>query len=91
MEELKADGTIKSIISNYIGEEKGKHPYKTPEGTKYSGKKLVAATNATFPPYEYYENEKQLPCVSARLRTGHSIHYALTTIPAISYNSPNIQ
>lgn len=58
LEELKADGTIKSIISNYIGEEKGKHPYKTPEGTKYSGKKLVAATNATFPPYEYYENEK---------------------------------
>lgn len=58
LEELKSDGTIKSIISNYIGEEKGKHPYKTPEGTKYSGKKLVAATNATFPPYEYYENEK---------------------------------
>ena len=56
LEELKSDGTIKSIISNYIGEEKGKHPYKTPEGTKYSGKKLVAATNATFPPY--YENEK---------------------------------
>lgn len=58
LEELKSDGTIKSIISNYIGEEKGKHPYKTPEGTKYSGKTLVAATNATFPPYEYYENEK---------------------------------
>ena len=56
LEELKSDGTIKSIISNYIGEEKGKHPYKA--GTKYSGKKLVAATNATFPPYEYYENEK---------------------------------
>lgn len=58
LEELKSDGTIKSIISNYIGEEKGKHQYKTPAGTKYSGKKLVAATNATFPPYEYYENEK---------------------------------
>lgn len=58
LEELKSDGTIKSIISNYIGEEKGKHPYKTPDGTKYSGKTLVAATNATFPPYEYYENEK---------------------------------
>lgn len=58
LEELKSDGTIKSIISNYIGEEKGKHPYKTPAETKYSGKKLVAATNATFPPYEYYENEK---------------------------------
>ena len=27
LEELKSDGTIKSIISNYIGEEKGKHPY----------------------------------------------------------------
>ena len=58
LEELKSDGTIKSIISNYIGVEKGKHQYKTPAGTKYSGKKLVAATNATFPPYEYYENEK---------------------------------
>ena len=54
---LKEDGTIADIISNYIGEEAGKHPYETPAGTSYDNGTLVAATNATFPPYEYYENE----------------------------------
>lgn len=34
IEELEKDGTIDSIISNYIGDEAGKHPYETPEGTE---------------------------------------------------------
>lgn len=55
---LKADGTIDFIINNYIGtdEEIGKSPYvkKNVERTKGT---LVVATNATFPPYEYYEND----------------------------------
>ncbi len=50
--ELKADGTLASITANWIGEEAGKHPYTTPEGTTYPNGTLVMATNAQFPPYE---------------------------------------
>lgn len=56
--ELKADGTLDSIISNYIGDDtRGKSPYVTPEGTEYPNGQLVMATNAAFEPYEYYENQ----------------------------------
>lgn len=56
--ELKADGTLDDIISNYIDDEyKGKKPYVSPDGIAYSGT-LTMATNAAFPPYEYYENNK---------------------------------
>lgn len=55
---LKADGTIDSIINNYIGtdEEIGKSPYVKKDVDRAKGT-LVVATNATFPPYEYYEND----------------------------------
>lgn len=57
--ELKADGTIDSIIKNYIGDEtKGKSPYVSPEGIDRSNGTLTMATNAAFEPYEYYENGK---------------------------------
>ena len=58
LKELKEDGVIDEIISNYIGSNAGKHPYKTPAGTSYDNGTLIAATNATFPPYEYYEDDK---------------------------------
>lgn len=54
--ELKADGTLDKIISSYIpaeGEEKGSYHYTQ---TVTSGDKFVMATNAQFPPYEYYES-----------------------------------
>lgn len=55
--QLKADGTLQSIINNYIGDDtKGKTPYETPQGTTYDNGTLVMATNVAFPPYEYYEN-----------------------------------
>lgn len=57
IEELEKDGTIDSIISNYIGDEAGKHPYKTPEGTEYPNGTLTMATNAQFEPYEYYDGD----------------------------------
>ncbi len=55
---LKEDGTIDSIIHNYIGtdEEIGKSPYVKKDVERTKGT-LVVATNATFPPYEYYEND----------------------------------
>ena len=58
IEELEKDGTIDSIISNYIGDEAGKHPYETPEGTEYPNGTLTMATNAQFEPYEYYDGDK---------------------------------
>ena len=57
IEELKADGTIDTIISNYIGDETGEHPYVTPDGTEYPNGKLTMATNAQFEPYEYYDED----------------------------------
>ena len=58
IEELKADGTLDSIISNYIGDDtKGKTPYESPADTDYSNGTLRMATNAAFEPYEFYDGE----------------------------------
>ncbi|WP_028235434.1 ABC transporter substrate-binding protein/permease [Pseudobutyrivibrio sp. MD2005] len=55
--ELKEEGVVDQITDNYIGDDtKGTCPYVTPEGTTYDNGTLVVATNAAFPPYEYYEN-----------------------------------
>ena len=57
--QLKADGTLDKIASNYIGDDtKGKTPYVSSEGVDRSKGKLVMATNAAFEPYEYIDNEK---------------------------------
>lgn len=53
---LKADGTLDSIISNYIGENAGKTPYVSAKDTNRSNGTLIMATNAYFKPYEYYDN-----------------------------------
>lgn len=59
LKELKADGTLDKINSNYIGDDtKGKNPYVSPEGTSRTNGELVMATNAAFEPYEYYEGDK---------------------------------
>lgn len=56
--QLKEDGTLDAIVSNYIGDEAGQHPYTSPEGVDRSNGTLVMATNAAFEPYEYYENQE---------------------------------
>lgn len=57
--EIKADGTLDTIISNYIGDEtKGKHPYESPADVDRSNGTLVMATNAAFEPYEYFVDGK---------------------------------
>lgn len=59
LKQLKEDGTLDSIIANYIGDDtKGKSPYKSPENTDRSNGKLIMATNAAFEPYEFVENDK---------------------------------
>lgn len=54
IKDLKEDGTLDAIVAYYI-EGKGE-PYKSPEGITYDNGKLIMATNAEFPPYEYHEN-----------------------------------
>ena len=54
--ELKEDGTLDAIMSNYIGDDtKGKNPYESPADVDRSNGTLTMATNAEFPPYEYHE------------------------------------
>ncbi len=59
LEELKNDGTLDSIIANYIGDDtKGQSPYESPADVDRSNGTLVMATNAAFEPYEFYEGDK---------------------------------
>lgn len=56
--QLKEDGTLESILSNYIGDSTGESPYESPAGTSRENGTLVMATNAAFKPYEYVEEGK---------------------------------
>ena len=51
---LKAEGTIEQILLNYIGDDAGTMPYIKKNVERPNGV-LIMATNAEFPPYEYYE------------------------------------
>ncbi|MBE6014591.1 MAG: transporter substrate-binding domain-containing protein [Lachnospiraceae bacterium] len=57
--ELKADGTIDKIVSYYIYEDESKRGdrYVPSQEAKTNGK-LVMATNAAFPPYEFVESQE---------------------------------
>lgn len=56
---IQEDGTLEKIKENYVGSEdvKGKNPYKEKNVERNNGT-LTMATNAEFPPYEYYVNDK---------------------------------
>lgn len=59
LKELKDDGTVQSIIDNYIGDDtKGKSPYQSPADVDTSNGELHMATNAFFEPYEFYDGDK---------------------------------
>jgi len=53
--ELKAEGTLQKILDHYIGQVEGAAPY-TSTGGPYPNGKLIMATNAEFPPYEYFDD-----------------------------------
>lgn len=57
LEQLGKDGTLDALRKNYMGsdDEKGKSPYIKKDMDRPNGT-LTAATNASFKPYEYYEN-----------------------------------
>ncbi len=56
---LTENGTLDRIKKNYTGTdtEKGQLPYEKKDVERPNGK-LVVATNAQFPPYEYYQDGK---------------------------------
>ncbi len=58
LSELKADGTLDAIVSNYIGDDIGKTPYVSPDGVERTNGTLTMATNAEFEPYEYRDGGK---------------------------------
>ncbi len=58
IQELKDDGTFEQIASSYIGDNAGENYYESPEDVDRSNGTLVMATNAEFPPYEYYEGDE---------------------------------
>lgn len=54
--ELKSNGTLDQIVSNYIGDDtKGKNPYVKDANNTGANGTLIMGTNAYFEPYEYYE------------------------------------
>lgn len=55
--EIKEEGVIDDIMKNYIGteDEVGQYPYEAADIERPNGT-LTIASNAEFPPYEYYEN-----------------------------------
>lgn len=54
--ELKANGVLEQIVSNYIGDAtKGTCPYVKDANNTGANGTLVMATNAYFEPYEFYE------------------------------------
>lgn len=55
--ELTADGTLADIKASYEGENAGENRYKSPADVDRSKGKLVMATNAEFPPYEYVKGD----------------------------------
>lgn len=57
LEAIKVNGIMDEIVANYIGDEKGEHPYESPEGLTLGNGTLTMATNVAFPPYEYYEDK----------------------------------
>ncbi|MDD5999116.1 MAG: transporter substrate-binding domain-containing protein, partial [Lachnospiraceae bacterium] len=58
LRELKEDGTLQKIIDNYINDNDEGFHYQSPDGLTYENGTLVMATNAAFPPYEYYKDNK---------------------------------
>ena len=56
--ELKERGVLDEIVKNHIGPESGKHPTRFADAATLTNGVLTAATNATYPPYEYFRDNR---------------------------------
>lgn len=57
LDQLKADGTLDSIVSHWIGDSADHVPY-TPDSSVERTGTITMATNAEFPPYESMEGNE---------------------------------
>lgn len=55
--ELKNNGTLQALMDYYIEGKEDAAPYESPADVDRSNGTLIMATNAAFPPYEYWEGE----------------------------------
>ena len=62
---LQENGTLKTIIDFYI--DHSGEGYTSPKGIKHPNGELVMATNAEFPPYEYYDDNNEIAGIDADL------------------------
>ncbi len=54
---LRSNGTLANILSNYLSDKSSEEKLKDMYQQRVtSGDELIMATNATFPPYEYYSD-----------------------------------
>ncbi|MBQ4370700.1 MAG: transporter substrate-binding domain-containing protein [Oscillospiraceae bacterium] len=56
LNELISDGTVQKIVDNYISGANNEYAFQ--QGVAADAPELVMATNAAFPPYEFYEGSK---------------------------------
>lgn len=56
--ELKNNGTLQALMDYYIEGKEGAAPYESPADVDRSKGTLTMATNAAFPPYEYWEGDQ---------------------------------
>ena len=62
---LQENGTLKTIIDFYI--DHSGEGYTSPKGVQHPNGELVMATNAEFPPYEYYDDNNEIVGIDADL------------------------
>ena len=62
---LQENGTLKTIIDFYI--DHSGEGYTTPKNVQHPNGELVMATNAEFPPYEYYDDNNEIVGIDADL------------------------
>lgn len=68
--DIKADGTLDKILDSYINGNSDYHY----EQKVTDGEKLIMATNAQFPPYEYYKDgDNKGAIVGIDVEIGHAI------------------
>ena len=64
---LRANGTLYNLIDYWVNEDPNASRYVSPPGTEHPNGTLVMATNAAFPPFEFWEGDRIVgldPCLA---------------------------
>ena len=65
LQELIDDGTVKKVVDKYISGKE--HDLKLQENVTKDAEVLTMATNAAFPPYEYYDADEKIIGIDAEV------------------------